>query len=161
MRQNLVLLVLLSFLTFWDSSMGLYADIWCTQPYLHESRHQHAMRRARGTGGRFAKKTDGEGSNHSGKEKDNGTDSVLSSQSISSSGSEPLHSDSAETWNSPNMQQDARASKVHNSRFEAPSYQNGSGSYHNHNGLQSSVYHSSSGERVEERDCSGQQLNHN
>ena len=93
------------------------------------------MRRARGTGGRFAKKTDGEGSNHSGKEKDNGTDSVLSSQSISSSGSEPLHSDSAETWNSPNMQQDARASKVHNSRFEAPSYQNGSGSYHNHNGF--------------------------
>lgn len=130
------------------------------KPYLHESRHQHALRRARGTGGRFAKKSDAEGSNNSGKEKDNGTDSVLSSQSISSSGSEPLHSDSAETWNSPNMQQDARAAKVHN-RFEAPGYQNGSGAYHNHHGLQSSVYHSSSGERVEEGDCSGQQLNHN
>ncbi|KAK7301841.1 hypothetical protein RJT34_12717 [Clitoria ternatea] len=123
------------------------------KPYLHESRHQHAMRRARGSGGRFAKKTDTDGSNNSGKEKDNGSGPVLSSQSISSSGSEPLHSDSAETWNSPNMAQDAR---VHD-RFKAPQYENGSGSYHNHSDLQSSMYHSPSGERVEEGDCSGQQ----
>ncbi|WJX31385.1 hypothetical protein P8452_19817 [Trifolium repens] len=112
------------------------------KPYLHESRHQHAMRRARGTGGRFAKKTDGEGSNNSGK--DNGAGPVLSSQSISSSGSEPLPSDSAETWNSPNMRQDARASN-----------ENGGGSYHsNTNGMQSSRYQ---GERVDDGgDCSGQ-----
>lgn len=114
------------------------------QPYLHESRHQHAMRRARGTGGRFAKKTDAEASNNSGKDKDNGSGPVMSSQSISSSGSEPFPSDSAETWNSPNVRQNARASNENG----------GSGSYHNNNnGMQSSRYH---GERVDEGDCSGQ-----
>ncbi|MED6183980.1 hypothetical protein PIB30_042926 [Stylosanthes scabra] len=117
------------------------------KPYLHESRHQHAMRRARGTGGRFAKKSEVEGSNK-GKEKD-GSGPVLSSQSISSSGSEPLACDSNQTWNSPNVQHDVRGAKVHDN------YENGSGSYHSQNGLQS--YHLHSGDRVEEGDCSGQQ----
>ncbi|KAE9598583.1 putative transcription factor Hap2/NF-YA family [Lupinus albus] len=125
------------------------------KPYLHESRHQHALRRARSNGGRFAKKSDAEAS---GKEKDTAPGPVLSSQSISSSGSEPLPSDSAETWNSPTMlQQDVRGSNAHN-RFEAPNYENGSGSYHNNNnGLQSATYHMHSGERAEDGDCSGQQ----
>ncbi|OIW07746.1 hypothetical protein TanjilG_11904 [Lupinus angustifolius] len=124
------------------------------KPYLHESRHQHALRRARGSGGRFAKKSD---AGASGKEKDTASGPVMSSQSVSSSGSEPLPSDSAETWNSPTMlQQDARGSNAH-SRFGAPNYENGSGSYHNHNALQSPTYHMHSGERAEEGDCSGQQ----
>ncbi|XP_027330655.1 nuclear transcription factor Y subunit A-1-like [Abrus precatorius] len=127
------------------------------KPYLHESRHQHAMRRARGSGGRFAKKTEGEASHHMIKEKDMGTGPVPSSQSVSSSGSEPLPSDSAETWNSPSVQQDARGTKVHE-RFDEQNYANGRGSYHNHNGLQSSsIFCLHSGERVEEGDCSSQQ----
>ncbi|WCJ36886.1 nuclear factor Y subunit A1 [Euphorbia peplus] len=116
------------------------------KPYLHESRHQHAMRRPRGTGGRFAKKTDAEDSKNTAGEKGGDSGPV----SGSSSGSDPLPSESAEAWMFSRGQRELRVA-------EAKNHFNGGSHYQNHNNMHASMYRSHTGDKAEDGDCSGQQ----
>lgn len=108
------------------------------------------MRRARGSGGRFAKKPDVDASKRTAEGKVNFS-GPAPSQSGSSSGSEPLPSDSIETWNSSNGEPEARVHQAH-------SYMRGDSHYHTYSGLQTSTYGSYPGEKGDNGDCSsGQQ----
>lgn len=113
------------------------------------------MRRARGSGGRFAKKNEVNSSSSTMKAKESGSGQAISSQSASSSGSEAVPGALAETWNSSHGQQEARV-QLHEA-YEARSYVNGSSHFHNYSSFQASSFALRSGERGEDGDCSGQQ----
>lgn len=117
------------------------------KPYLHESRHQHAMRRARGNGGRFlnTKKLDSNATKPS--PEDTGSVASVPLQS-GSSGSESLGSFSAK--------QEVKGPTVQGAH-EQHAYTNGNGCYQQRSGFPMSAFHPLSNERRDEGDCLGQQ----
>ncbi|XP_078437195.1 nuclear transcription factor Y subunit A-1-like [Wolffia australiana] len=122
------------------------------KPYLHESRHQHAMRRARGCGGRFlnTKKADSSAGGPPAALDSNSKDTCSSSDQGRSMSPNPIShslcpSDFLGSAGSRELKTQMAAQGVHDGSFQA------------HAGFHLSSFHSISDDRGEEGDCSGQQ----
>ncbi|KAJ4706430.1 Nuclear transcription factor Y subunit A [Melia azedarach] len=135
------------------------------KPYLHESRHLHAMRRARGCGGRFlnTKKLDSQASNAMSNH--GSSSSVPSTQAPNSSSSDSAATHYSRSSDSFTAHQEATDPQVPpqqrcfngNGKTYHEDNGNNNGFCLHHQGFQLFKYHPLSDNKVEEGDFSGQQ----
>ncbi|KAG9449416.1 hypothetical protein H6P81_009381 [Aristolochia fimbriata] len=119
------------------------------KPYLHESRHQHAMRRARGCGGRFlnTKKLSEDAVNPAG-DKDAGSSGSRPTQSASSSGSDQMQSECTQQAGA-GAQKEMKGHLLSRDSTEQNTFSNG-GCYQHPGSFTHPAFQ-------EDGDCSGQQ----